>query len=465
MNRNMRLNLFALGSLMLTQFAASPAWGATRQEAESLIRDKNYPKAVSVLRTLMMNAGNQRNAQMNKWFGEALCMTGAYEESLPYLEKGAKGNQLGALWYLGISRQHLYDFEGAIDVLEKYKAKCSPTSGWRERTDSIIAECTLGLRALNRVEDVTVFDSLLVPRAEFFAHYMLGSESGRLLSATELGGAYAAMADRDGVVFENQPADQRLFCFENTLYQSRCFQGKWEEPEPVPSVSSEAFRITMPFMRSDGSTLYFASDSTPGIGGLDIYMTRYDRDEGRFLAPQRLGMPFNSPFDDYMMAIDETHRVGWFATERNATADFVCIYLFQFNEEPVYLEGPQPERARIAAVTPNDSLSAALMEAPQEVVAVVPTIRIPINDHTVYTSADQFRSAGARQAYLSSLGLAEALAEVESDLDTLRQQYHQGNVSQRESLRAQIMRLEERQESLARMLRAEEKRYRTLENK
>lgn len=44
-------------------------------------------------------------------------MTGSYEESLPYLTLGNKGGFYGALWYLGISKQHLYDFEGAIEDL------------------------------------------------------------------------------------------------------------------------------------------------------------------------------------------------------------------------------------------------------------------------------------------------------------------------------------------------------------
>ena len=39
-------------------------------------------------------------------------------------------------------------------------------------------------------------------------------------------------------------------------------------------------------------------------------------------------MPFNSPANDYMYAIDEFNNIGWFASDRYQPDNKVCIYVF-----------------------------------------------------------------------------------------------------------------------------------------
>ncbi len=62
-------------------------------------------------------------------------------------------------------------------------------------------------------------------------------------------------------------------------------------------------RQQLPFFMSDGVTLYYANDGDESIGGYDIFISR--KGEDGFLQPQNIGMPYNSPYDDYMLAIDE----------------------------------------------------------------------------------------------------------------------------------------------------------------
>lgn len=85
-------------------------------------------------------------------------------------------------------------------------------------------------------------------------------------------------------------------------------------------------------MMADGMTLYFAAKGEESLGGYDIFVTRYNKSTGEFVRAENVGMPFNSPANDYLMAIDETCNIGWFVTDRNQTADNVCIYRFIPNE-------------------------------------------------------------------------------------------------------------------------------------
>lgn len=447
----------------------------TLKEAKDLVNAGDYTRAVVAFRSLIQQPAYARNAEVNKFYGQCLCMTGEYEESLKYLEAGAKGGKTGALWYLGISKQHLYDFEGALENLEKYRKICTAASGWLQRTDSIIAECKLGLRAVNHVQDVVIVDSLLVPKQNFFAHYKLGPESGHIVSPAECGRTIHQLSDSSAAVFESLAEDYRLMAIRNNednsynLYSSTFLEGIWNAPEKIESIGGENCKVAYPFLRSDSETLYFACDSTPGIGGLDIYVTHYNSETNSYYSPNRLGMPFNSPYDDYMMAIDETNQVGWWATERGAKPGFVCIYIFKVEDEPEYLEGENISRARIDRIAdtwrPDESYDELISQIhnPSAKTVVGKKVFIPIRDGIVYTSANDFKNPQARNAYETSLKIEESLAEAKEDLRSLRESYSEANAASRRQLQVQILQKEKVVLTLQDQLKSLRKQYRNQE--
>lgn len=467
----MKLRLYIF--LLLT-FVGFNARAITLNEAKALVNAGDYTRAVVAFRSLISQPGMARNAEVNKYYGQCLCMTGQYAESIKYLEVGAKGGKTGALWYLGISKQHLYDFEGAIENLEQYKKFLTTTSGWMERTDSIIAECELGLRAVNHVQDVVVVDSIMVPKSNFFSYYKLGAESGHLISPADCGDAIAAISDSTAAVFENIAEDYRLMTLRNpedgsySLYSSSFFEGTWNEPERIESIGGEAYKVAYPFQRSDGETLYFACDTTPGIGGYDIYVTSFNAATDSYYTPSRLPMPFNSPFDDYMMAIDETNQVGWWATERGAKPGFVQIFKFILEEEAEFLDGENLSRARIDVIKDtwkenNYDLLLQQVHNVSEKQEAPESLFIPIRDDKVYTTLDQFVNQNAKKAYERYEKVKENLEATRDDLVTLRNAYRESKEDARRQLRTQILHKEQIVLSLEEQLKSLAKEYRSLE--
>lgn len=444
-------------ALLLLQLSLCSIIAITKKDVQSLIENRNYTQAVVSLRSLMKQSAFAKDADCNKWMGQSLCLTGNYVESLPYLEFAVRQNKKsGAQWYLAISLQHLYDFEGALEAVDAYRPVLN-SPFWIARADSLESEIRQGQRAMEHVQDVVVVDSLLVPRSSFFSYYRLGAESGRILNG------------EDGLFFENQAGDYRIYSIDDELYQCHMVQGEWEELDPMPGLGSCDYQLIDPFMRSDGETIYFASDSLPGMGGLDIFKTKYNAEEGRYYQPERLGMPFNSPFDDYMLAIDETHQVGWWATERKQDPENVIIYLFLLDDDPQYLDEATVSRARIdnIAETRRDgvdyaALIASIMNAEQQ--AVVESVaNIIINDSKRYTQKDQFASSAALSAFENSCDLKEQLDEISVQLDALRKEFNVKNNSNRSHLRSQILSLEERLLELTRLFQNQVKSYRRLE--
>jgi hypothetical protein len=458
--------------MLLLGLNLAALYAVTVEEARSYIQNECYPEAVHAFRTLMKNKQNAADANCNKWFGQALCMTGAYDEALPYLEFAAKRKVKGAFWYLALCRQQQYDFDGAISAATQYRTLMKTSAHWVTLSDSLIQQLENDRKAVSRVRDLVIIDSLTVPRTQFFRQYRPGAESGRLLPAAECGDEFSDAAD--GVVFESQSGTLRLFVAAadpTHLYESHQSNGTWETPHVVEGLETDGRRIAYPFARTDGETLYFAlENATDGLGGYDLYETHYDADNNTFYTPERLPMPFNSPADDYLLAIDETHQVGWWATTRRSKPEFLTLYLFLVDEEASYLSGEQPAAARIDAIRHTwretdgyADLVARLMEAPQEAVQGG-QVSIVINDNQVYTSADEFRSSDARLAYEMSVQTRAQLDEVQEQLDAIRQDWHTASTAERSRLRPQIIRMESQEQQLRSFLKQQELKYRNLEN-
>lgn len=423
-----------------------------------MVESHRYEEAIDALRSLMKQPAYAKDGDCNKLLGQSLCMTGRYKEALSPLETAIRLNRRsGAQWYLAIVRQHLYDFEGALEAIEAYRPVLS-SEFWLNRADSLEAECEQGLRALNHIQDVEIIDSLFVYKPSFFSYYKLGPESGRVMHN-----------DQDGIFFENQAADYRIFASDGSLYESYKIQDRFRETHPLKGVGSKDFQVKTPFMRTDGETLYFACDSTPGLGGLDIYKTRFNSEEGSFYQPERLGMPFNSPFDDYMLAIDETHQVGWWATDRGDDPEHVMIYIFKLSDDPIFLDESSVSRARIDRIADTwqqengyEDLLKSILSSGKNAGENI-TTRIVINDHLIYDSKEQFVSRRAKALFEQNENTKKLIADNEELLEKLRKDYSHASKNDKKKIASQIHRAEEELYSFYRQVQKDEKEYRTLE--
>lgn len=111
--------------------------------------------------------------------------------------------------------------------------------------------------------------------------------------------------------------------------------GKWGPAFNAGSVNTAASEVT-PSIHSDGTTLYFSSDRSGGVGGYDIYFTQSvsklanpDAEhiaEKGWAKPLNLGKPFNSEFDDeYPTVIASGERV-YFTSNRSEGLGAFDIY-------------------------------------------------------------------------------------------------------------------------------------------
>lgn len=82
-----------------------------------------------------------------------------------------------------------------------------------------------------------------------------------------------------------------------------------------------------PSFRPNGD-LYFSSDGHPGMGGLDIFIAKTDKNTGK-VKIEHPGYPLNSADDDFGMTFDGPHNQGFFSSNRNDARGYDHIYSFE----------------------------------------------------------------------------------------------------------------------------------------
>ena len=98
-------------------------------------------------------------------------------------------------------------------------------------------------------------------------------------------------ADGNTLIFAKSSAGQREPS--NLVVCTRLPSGGWSKPKPLPGLVNTERTEESPFLHPDGKTLYFSSDGHPGLGGLDVFASRLQKD-GTWGEPENLGPGINS---------------------------------------------------------------------------------------------------------------------------------------------------------------------------
>lgn len=341
-----------------------------------------------------------------------------------------------------------YDIAQAQELMERWEA-----SAKRAKRDMPAAAETLRARIilmdnmLQRVEDIVVVDSVTVPRSSLATAIPLPAAAGRLntrqilppnVPADDNTIVYTANDGRE--IFWNAPDSTGLA----SLYHAGILDDGTLDP-PVKVFPDIYYATAYPFMLTDGSTLYFAAqDTATSIGAYDLYMTRRDDESGDFLEPVNLGMPYNSPYNDLLIAIDTDNNIGWWATDRNSLdSDSITIYTYIPNKTRRNLDVTRQDLADRAfvtdiAATHTDDIDIAAIRAriaantaarSEETHNADTSLPYPfsIEGRGVYYTLDDFHSTEAQSLmkdYLRRYNLDRAHRR---QLDILRQRYAAGD--------------------------------------
>lgn len=416
----------------------SSAEDLTLNDAKSLYLEGKYEQSLPVFQRELKKT--PKNASLNHWLGVCLFKTGNSVAAMPYLEYADKKGIVESPRYLAEIAFYDYRVEDAEEYIEKYRRSLK-----KSRKDVpqevVLLEEKLGRMAtmLERVERIVIIDSLAVNKSDFFKAYRMTSESGSLNSIELLPDGFSYT--QPTVVYMPETKNSMMWAITDTSGVSRlCHSSilsddQWESPHVVGDILNEGGDANYPFMMQDGMTIYYANNGTSSLGGYDIFISR--KDDNEYYKPQNIGMPYNSPYDDYMLAIDETTGVGWWATDRNQLGDSITIYKFIPQDMRINYDVDTIDLVKFARIqdyrstwNEGDDYS-DLLQAIEEI-DVNKKIKkhdfsLALPDGRVYTSWSDFKVDDARvimQQYQQALSDYD---NKKKTLEQLRSQYADGN--------------------------------------
>ena len=113
--------------------------------------------------------------------------------------------------------------------------------------------------------------------------------------------------------------------------------GSFGTPENLGETINTEGRETYPFINEDNE-FYFASDGQPGLGGLDIFITKMPKDGSlNFKQVLNVGEEANGPKDDFALIINSKTKKGYLSSNRDGGQGSDDIYKF-IESRPIWCE-------------------------------------------------------------------------------------------------------------------------------
>lgn len=370
--------------------------------------------------------------------------------------------------HLGKLKKSL-DFETAVDEVQSQLTQAKRKKKTHEIADleNQLKPLETYLSSLQATNKIVFIDSVVVDKANFLSAYKFDEELGKI----------AMSEDKQSTSFVNELGNFMLKSEKNadgTFVINSYFieDGKASNKSSLNGIEFEG-DMNYPFLLADGTTFYFASRSEEGHGNYDIYVTRYDSEDGTYLQPTNLGYPFNSYANDYLMVVDEDLGIGWFASDRNQAEGKVCIYTFLQPKSRKTYDYDEDSHSTIIRAAKIASIKDtwkgnedAIRTARQQLVlkqnanndnAKKYDFSFVINNNFTYHSLSDFKSNAAKEAFAKYQKQQEELQNLIATLKELRVN------AKGATIKNQIIQMEAKIQTLNESVHSLEKEVRKLE--
>ena len=330
-------------------------------------------------------------------------------------------------------------------------------------------------------QQIIFIDSVVVAKDDFLSIIQLNPESGKLDAYDQF---FRSEGHPESYVYINEMGNKCFFSDENANSQMQLYTldklgEEWSDPLALKGIYNGISEANYPFMMTDGTTFYFAAKGKESIGGYDIFVTRADSENGQFLKPENIGMPFNSEANDYMYVIDELSNIGYFVTDRRQPEGKVCVYMFipptsrHIYNSDAYSDAQLHGFADISRIANTWGKGTERKQALERLKAINkanPTlqsksaINFIVNDRITYTDISQFQAPDSPDLYRELQSTKKQLKETEQLLEKSRNFYAKAKPEDKRVLRTEILDAERQFVRLTNDVKTLEKRIRQSEN-
>lgn len=118
------------------------------------------------------------------------------------------------------------------------------------------------------------------------------------------------------------------------IYKSeRRSDGSWGDPINLGAIINTVGEDEKsPFMHSDSYTLYFSSTGHIGLGGFDVFYSKFDPNTQSFSKPKNIGYPINTENDEHGFIVNRDGDKAYYSSEDKTSKD-LNIFSFDLYEK------------------------------------------------------------------------------------------------------------------------------------
>ncbi len=432
----------------LTAFAAGPT-----DEAKQLMQQGNYTQALELLQG--QHAKNKANVQINLLMAECLEQTGHLAQARKHLDLAQQKGSKEALMEMARMCYMTYDFGEAKAMMSKYETAVR-NKPLTEEQSKLRAKINMADEMASHVEKIVVVDSIVVDKDAFFKAYRISRQAGTLASTDTMPEDMRPATPTE--VYMPESGESMMWSQVDSdgtmrlMKSDKLLDGSWDKPVQLDDMLNDGGDACYPFVTSDGQSLYYASNGTGSIGGYDIFVTRKDPDTGNYLKPQNVGMPYNSPYDDYLLVIDDNTGVGWWATDRNHIPGKVTIYVYLPNSVRENYNPDSTDIASMAAIRHIRStwangqdyadVLARIKSIDRNAGGTAATFNFSVAKGVTYTSLSDAKTTEGRSYLEQCLAEQGKQREAMTKLKALRARYASADEAERKSMSPVMTQLE-----------------------
>ena len=272
-----------------------------------------------------------------------------YDKAIKYLSLAYDNNLYEADYYIGLAYHRKYLFSKSITYYSRYRDYLVKATKGRSPK---IAEVEMLMEKANKARALgqesfalKVLTNSKVKRSNFHFSYGRKILDGNLVVKPDF---FRQRNDKnnsdidlvyvlDTIAFVSSYGNDMKTGLD--LYVSRKTDEGWSPLQLLPGMVNTDYDEAFPFLSSDG-VLYFASKGHNSIGGYDIFKSEYDAGLGLWGNPENLGFPINTPYDDFMYAIESNGKSAFFASDRSSKDGqvMVCRYVLEPDVEKIMIK-------------------------------------------------------------------------------------------------------------------------------
>lgn len=292
--------------------------------------------------------------------------------TLTFVSKGVY-SQGGDLLKKAEELHREYRFDEAIETYQKVLSSTKDSS-LRIKLEEYIIQCENGISLMKYAVTPNVLVKKQFPTENFYLNIAGLQDKSWLRTPNPMVNAgnhpyYNAVyfPEGSGTVYYSAQDNSGSW----NIYQiDQISDTLWAEPkilgENITSSGDEIF----PMLSADGKELYFASNGHYGIGGFDLYVSKWDEDAQDWGIPENLGFPYSSTADDIFFINTPDGQFSLLASTRGSSdEEDMTLYVIEYTPTPI-----KREISDIAEIQKIARLNSSILtlEKREEVKEVVP---------------------------------------------------------------------------------------------